>query len=493
MNLLLLNRLKVLYSLVLISPGTYSLNIKESDNSIILEDPPIISSPFFSTKFEYNGSEWQFIEPIRTLSGHELRTNLLQINFDEKTVKEKRDQKSTLLKRIPPAHDEEADDQQPREPRDHSSQEPQSQQSEGPQSHLSSEPPAQAQTQSQGEGNEDPPAWANFQTLRIPSHEFAWQYLQARQSTQRDGREVPTHYAYYRAIVETNLAIPPPRLFKWIWPRNMYYDPNVARVISLLVGWEHIHEIFSVDLLFYLIEYSVETFLDKRDFKEAWQHPYIAQLREEFILLGAQFWRRSEQDDLPEDRDEEPDDDLSEDRDEEPGDDASSEGSEGEAQRKFDRRAEALRKELKWQTVVTLDEAISVLELMKELRGQFNRIVEDLDWFGIESIEHVGMGVLILSGKDAGDGQDVVISALEQAIRDESTEWKRESEPPGIVLRRDMDRLRQLHRAQQLRFYEPAPPEPYQSTDDDDDREPQEPLPKRRRFGEGSSKDRDTL
>ena len=160
---------------------------------------------------------------------------------------------------------------------------------------------------------------------------------------------------------------------------------------------------------------------------------------------------------------------------------------------------------------------------MEALRDPFNDIVEDLKEFGLdvsslhaetdnskssdmsemsdisESSDIVersnaagsshAVESAVQAAQDAVEGQEAVLIALIWATRDKSTEWKRPSEMPGFVLRRDMDLLKQSSRADQLRFYVQKPPETRQDSDDDVARKRLQPSPKRRRTGEGSSKD----
>ena len=50
-----------------------------------------------------------------------------------------------------------------------------------------------------------------------------------------------------------------PKLFKEMWPKREMYEPHVSRLISRLVGWEHIHEIFSAAILFRLSRFYMKT------------------------------------------------------------------------------------------------------------------------------------------------------------------------------------------------------------------------------------------
>ena len=140
MDSFLPNRWKLLCSLALLAPGAYSLGTRKGDASFI-SDAPIISSPFFATDFEYNETEWYYIEPKRSLWGY--KTSLLQNKPTPKRLKEKRDQKFPfrLSKRIP------------------------SEESEHP---FSQEPSVQGENDPQPLEDDEIPAWADIQSLQVP-------------------------------------------------------------------------------------------------------------------------------------------------------------------------------------------------------------------------------------------------------------------------------------------------------------------------------------
>ncbi|KAI9664394.1 MAG: hypothetical protein M1831_002327 [Alyxoria varia] len=134
-----------------------------------------------------------------------------------------------------------------------------------------------------------------------------WFSVQASQEEDRPiDRPIYTHYAFYRAVPESNRA-DAPALFLWLW-KNPTWGPTLNKdVISTFIQnypQIHVHEIFSGRMIYFILlavfqrDYMRQVWPKVKNNKEAIREilgnaklngyesdPYLARLREDFIIF----------------------------------------------------------------------------------------------------------------------------------------------------------------------------------------------------------------